>query len=136
LHFHQTETTAATQSIPIVFLSGSDPIAAGLVSSIYRPTSNVTSIAPMFTLLGGKNLELLHDLGPWSRGESSIRRAPDGRDERLDLLPPRYSISEAQGVGSWSQAEFLLSPERLSPPGAFFIHLALLKKPRPRSGRG
>jgi putative ABC transport system substrate-binding protein len=45
-------------------LSGSDPIAAGLVSSIHRPTSNVTSIAPMFTLLGGKNLELLHDLGP------------------------------------------------------------------------
>jgi len=54
----------ATQTIPIIFLSGSDPIGAGLVSSINRPTGNVTGIAPMFTLLGTKNLELLHELAP------------------------------------------------------------------------
>jgi putative tryptophan/tyrosine transport system substrate-binding protein len=55
---------AATQSIPIVFLSGSDPIKSGLVSSINRPTSNVTGIAVMFTRLGAKNLELLRELVP------------------------------------------------------------------------
>jgi len=55
---------ASTQSIPVVFLSGSDPIASGLVSSINRPSGNVTGIAPMFTLLGTKNLELLHELAP------------------------------------------------------------------------
>ena len=55
---------AATQTIPIVFLSGSDPIGSGLVSSINRPTSNVTGIAFMFTRLGAKNLELLRELVP------------------------------------------------------------------------
>jgi putative ABC transport system substrate-binding protein len=55
---------AATQSIPIVFLSGSDPIRSGLVSSINRPTNNVTGIAFMFTRLGAKNLELLRELVP------------------------------------------------------------------------
>src|ERR1700722_884803 len=55
---------AATQSIPIVFLSGSDPIGSGLVSSINRPTANVTGIAFMFTRLGAKRLELLRELIP------------------------------------------------------------------------
>jgi putative ABC transport system substrate-binding protein len=55
---------SATRTIPIVFLSGSDPIGSGLVSSISRPTGNVTGIAPMFTLLGGKDLELLKEFVP------------------------------------------------------------------------
>jgi putative ABC transport system substrate-binding protein len=55
---------AATQTIPIVFLSGSDPIAAGLVSSFNRPAGNVTGLAFMFTLLGAKNLELLREIAP------------------------------------------------------------------------
>ena len=55
---------AASQSIPVVFLTGSDPIGAGLVSSLSRPTANVTGIAFMFTLLGGKNLQLLREVVP------------------------------------------------------------------------
>jgi putative ABC transport system substrate-binding protein len=55
---------AATKSIPIAFLTGSDPIGAGLVSSIARPEGNVTGIAFLFTRLGQKNLELLRQLAP------------------------------------------------------------------------
>ena len=55
---------AATQTIPIVFLSGSDPITSGLVSSFNHPRGNITGIAFMSTRLGPKNLELLHELLP------------------------------------------------------------------------
>jgi putative ABC transport system substrate-binding protein len=55
---------AATKTIPIVFLSGSDPVGSGLVSSIARPEGNVTGIAFLFTRLGQKNLELLRQLAP------------------------------------------------------------------------
>jgi putative tryptophan/tyrosine transport system substrate-binding protein len=58
---------AATQTIPIVFVTGSDPVAAGLVSSLARPTSNLTGIAFMFTRLGPKNLATLHELLPFAR---------------------------------------------------------------------
>jgi putative ABC transport system substrate-binding protein len=55
---------AATRTVPIVFVTGSDPIAADLVSSLNRPTGNVTGVAFMFTRLGPKNLEILHELVP------------------------------------------------------------------------
>jgi putative tryptophan/tyrosine transport system substrate-binding protein len=55
---------AATKTISIVFLAGSDPIGSGLVSSIARPEANVTGIAFLFTRLGQKNLELLRQLAP------------------------------------------------------------------------
>jgi putative ABC transport system substrate-binding protein len=55
---------AATQTVPVVFVTGSDPVAAGLVSSLNRPTSNLTGVAFMFTRLGEKNLATLHELVP------------------------------------------------------------------------
>jgi putative ABC transport system substrate-binding protein len=55
---------AATQTVPVVFVTGSDPVAAGLVPSLNRPTSNLTGVAFMFTRLGEKNLATLHELVP------------------------------------------------------------------------
>ena len=78
---------AATHTIPIVFLSGSDPIGAGLVSSMNRPTGNVTGIAPMFTLLGGKNLELLHELVPNAKAIGALAKPsnPNAEPQLRDL---------------------------------------------------
>jgi ABC-type uncharacterized transport system substrate-binding protein len=72
---------AATQSIPIVFLTGSDPVKAGLVSSINRPTGNTTGIATMFTLLGTKNLELLHQLVPGSAATGVLANSTNPNTE-------------------------------------------------------
>jgi putative tryptophan/tyrosine transport system substrate-binding protein len=55
---------AATQTVPVVFITGSDPVGAGLVPSLNRPTSNLTGVAFMFTRLGEKNLATLHELVP------------------------------------------------------------------------
>jgi putative tryptophan/tyrosine transport system substrate-binding protein len=55
---------AATSSVPIVFVSGTDPVDAGLVSNLGRPDANLTGVHVLTTLLSAKRQELLHELVP------------------------------------------------------------------------
>ncbi len=54
----------ATRTIPIVFLSSVDPVAAGLVDNLARPGGNLTGLTHIMPALAGKRLELLKETIP------------------------------------------------------------------------
>lgn len=54
----------ATDTIPIVFTTASDPVAIGLVPNLSRPGGNVTGVSQLNAELGPKRLELAHELMP------------------------------------------------------------------------
>jgi putative ABC transport system substrate-binding protein len=55
---------AATTTVPIVFNTGGDPVALGLVASLNRPGANLTGNAFLGSELVSKQLQLLRDLMP------------------------------------------------------------------------
>ena len=55
---------AATQSVPIIFFTGFDPVESGFVTSLNRPGGNVTGVFALDTILVQKRLEVLHELVP------------------------------------------------------------------------
>ena len=54
----------ATNTIPIVFMTASDPVRAGFVSNLGRPEGNVTGVTLIAAELSAKRVELLHEIAP------------------------------------------------------------------------
>jgi putative ABC transport system substrate-binding protein len=53
---------AATAKIPIVFVTGDDPVESGLVKSLSRPGGNITGVTLISSVLGSKQVGLLREL--------------------------------------------------------------------------
>ena len=91
---------AATQTIPIVFSLGSNPVEVGLVQSLNHPGGNVTGLTALQTAVTAKRLEFMHELIPGIRklgflvnpanralAESDVKEAQESaRALGIDLL--------------------------------------------------
>ena len=54
----------ATETIPVVFISGGDPVGEGIISSLARPGGNVTGVSLLTFELAPKRFELLSEILP------------------------------------------------------------------------
>jgi putative ABC transport system substrate-binding protein len=127
---------AATGRIPIVFFTGTDPVADGLVENFARPSGNLTGAYVLNNVLVGKQLEIMHEAVPTATtiavldnqsGPSAGVRLRELNGAALTLglnckfsmpapkarspAPSRVSSRNAR-AGSWS------APIRSSPAGA------------------
>lgn len=73
---------AATQTIPIVFLMGGDPVEFGLVASLAHPGGNITGVAVLRANVVAKQVGLLHQLIPTAATIALLTKSgksiPDG----------------------------------------------------------
>jgi putative tryptophan/tyrosine transport system substrate-binding protein len=66
---------AATSTIPIVFLTASDPVQLGVVASLNRPGGNITGVTIISTEISSKQLAVLLELAPEAKTVAQIINA-------------------------------------------------------------
>jgi putative tryptophan/tyrosine transport system substrate-binding protein len=74
---------AATSTIPIVFVIGSDPVRDGFVASMSRPGGNITGISFLAVDLTPKRLELVSELVPKAKRIALFANPTNAAEERV-----------------------------------------------------
>jgi putative ABC transport system substrate-binding protein len=88
----------ATQTIPIVFMQGADPVAIGLVNSLNRPGGNLTGIGLLAAETAGKCFEVLLEVVPKAKSIAYLRNPTNpafAESETREL----QTAARAHGVG-------------------------------------
>jgi putative ABC transport system substrate-binding protein len=87
---------AATRDIPIIFLSGADPVELGLVASLNRPGGNLTGVTVPLAEIAEKRLQLLHQAVP---AAETIALLVGPADEPYSPVETRHVQSAARTLG-------------------------------------
>jgi putative ABC transport system substrate-binding protein len=82
----------ATQSIPVVFMSGPDPVRTGVVASLNRPGGNLTGVTQLSADLTAKRLGLLRDVVAPTTTIAILLSAPPAQ------INPEFQLQEAQNA--------------------------------------
>jgi putative tryptophan/tyrosine transport system substrate-binding protein len=111
---------AATQTIPIVFITGGDPVQAGVVASLNRPGGNITGVTSIAAEIGPKQLGLLHELLPTAT-RFAVLVNPNGQNAE-----PVIRAARAAGATIGGQIEILTASSNGEIDKAF---ASLVQKP-------
>jgi putative ABC transport system substrate-binding protein len=116
---------ALTASIPIIFTSGYDPVAVGLVSSLNKPGGNVTGVSIFASQLSAKRIGILQQLLPSTAITMLVNpRNPNAPVELEDarsaaaLTGQTIRVLKASSDGDFDDLSVIFDRER---PGALLI---------------
>ena len=87
---------AATNTIPIVFSVGADPVQLSLVTSLNRPAGNITGVYVLNSAVMGKRLELLHEMVPTMHASPT---SPTQKTPRLRAVEMEEVRAAAHALG-------------------------------------
>jgi putative ABC transport system substrate-binding protein len=113
---------AATRTIPIVFTTGFDPVAAGLVSSLNKPDANVTGATFYSGALGSKQVEILIEL--------ALRTATIGLLVNPNLINAATQIQSLRSAAASVGRELVVLSAGSEPEFAS-AYAELMKRPNP-----
>ena len=86
----------ATSTIPVVFTSGDDPVETGLVTSLARPSGNLTGVGFFVVELHAKRFELLSELVPQAKLIALLANPLSPQTERV--IRAMQQVTTAKGV--------------------------------------
>ena len=130
-----TAVQQQTQTIPIVFGSVGDPIAAGIVKSLAHPEGNATGITAGFNSLGGKLVQLLKEavpriervadlyfptLQPQDGFSTSIEEAAHSLGLQVLRIPYRNPLEFERAIEGFAAEPNRGVIVRVAPSGPFF----------------
>src|SRR5437879_4213814 len=121
----------AAGTIPVVFFTGEDPVASGLVASLNRPGGNATGVTSMFGGLAAKQVGLLRDLVPAATligflvnprnpiTERNVRDALDAAQKLGQKIEIVHASSEAEIDAAFDTLRGMRASALLVQPDAF-----------------